>query len=58
LREKLRQRDRADLDLRFKALREAQGAEAGQEAFEETPGLRERLSRAFLKPSEYVSRRI
>jgi transposase-like protein len=35
LREKLRQRDRADLDLRFKALREAQGAEAGQEAFEE-----------------------
>jgi len=35
LREKLRQRDRADLDLRFKALREAQGKEAGQEAFED-----------------------
>ena len=35
LREKLRRRDRADLDLRFKALREAQGALAGEEAFEE-----------------------
>ena len=35
LRDKLRRRDRADLDLRFKALREAQGALAGEEAFDE-----------------------
>lgn len=35
LRDKLRQRDRADLDLHFKALREAQGRKAGEEAFEE-----------------------
>jgi len=35
LRDKLRRRDRADLDLRFKALREAQGAKAGEEAFED-----------------------
>jgi putative transposase len=35
VREKLRQRDRADVDRLFKALREAQGAEAGEEAFEE-----------------------
>lgn len=35
LRDKLRHRDRADLDLRFKALREAQGAVAGKEAFED-----------------------
>lgn len=35
LRDKVRRRDRADLDLRFKALREAQGREAGEEAFEE-----------------------
>ena len=35
LRDKLRRRDRADLDLRFKALREAQGAKAGEKAFED-----------------------
>jgi transposase-like protein len=35
LRDKLRRRDRADLDLRFKALREAQGAKAGEEAFDD-----------------------
>ena len=35
LRDKVRRRDRADLDLRFKALREAQVREAGEEAFEE-----------------------
>ena len=35
LRDKLRRRDRADLDLRFKALREAQGVLAGEEAFDE-----------------------
>jgi putative transposase len=35
LRDKLRRRDRADLDIRFKALREAQGKQAGEEAFEE-----------------------
>lgn len=35
LRDKVRRRDRADLDLRLKALREAQGREAGEEAFEE-----------------------
>lgn len=35
LRDKLRRRDRADLDLRFKAFREAQGAKAGEEAFED-----------------------
>lgn len=35
LRDKLRRRDRADLDNRFKALREAQGAKAGEEAFDE-----------------------
>ena len=33
----MRKRDRADLDLRFKALREAQGREAGEEAFEDLP---------------------
>lgn len=35
LRDKLRRRDRADLDLRFKALREAQGEKAGEEAFDD-----------------------
>jgi len=35
VRDKVRLRDRADLDLRFKALREAQGREAGEEAFDE-----------------------
>jgi transposase-like protein len=35
LRDKLRRRDRADLDLRFKVLRESQGALAGEEAFDE-----------------------
>jgi transposase-like protein len=35
LRDKLRRRDWADLDLRFKALHEAQGALAGEEAFDE-----------------------
>lgn len=33
--DKLRRRDRADLDIRFKALREAQGRQAGKEVFEE-----------------------
>ena len=33
LRDKLRRCDRADLDLRFKVLREAQGSQAGEEAF-------------------------
>jgi len=35
VRDQVRKRDRADLDLRFKALREAQGREAGEEAFED-----------------------
>jgi putative transposase len=35
LRDKLRRRDRADLDLRFKSLSEAQGRQAGEEAFAE-----------------------
>ena len=35
LREKLRQRDRADADRLFKSLREAQGKEAGEEAFDD-----------------------
>jgi transposase-like protein len=35
LREKVRQRDRADIDRLFKTLREAQGLEAGEECFEE-----------------------
>lgn len=35
LRDAVRKRDRADLDLRFKALREAQGKAAGEEAFDE-----------------------
>lgn len=35
LRDAVRKRDRADLDLRFKSLREAQGKAAGEEAFEE-----------------------
>ena len=35
LRDKLRRRDRADLDIYFKALREAQGRAAGEEAFDE-----------------------
>jgi len=35
LRDKLRQRDRAEVDRLFKALREAEGKEAGEEAFEE-----------------------
>jgi putative transposase len=35
VRDKVRRRDRADLDLRFKSLREAQGNKAGEEAFEE-----------------------
>jgi transposase-like protein len=35
VRDKVRRRDRADLDLRFKALREAQGRQAGEEAFDE-----------------------
>lgn len=41
LRDKLRRRDRADVDLHFKKLREAQGREAGEEAFED---LREYVS--------------
>lgn len=35
LRDKLRRRDRADLDIHFKMLREAQGRQAGEEAFDE-----------------------
>lgn len=35
VRDKLRQRDRAELDGYFKTLRESQGAQAGQEAFDE-----------------------
>lgn len=35
LREKVRQRDRADIDRLFKTLREAQGRQAGEEAFDE-----------------------
>jgi len=35
LRDMVRKRDRADLDLRFKALREAQGKAAGEEAFDD-----------------------
>jgi transposase-like protein len=35
LRDKLRRRDRADLDIGFKKLREAQGRQAGEEAFDE-----------------------
>lgn len=35
LREKMRKRDRADLDLLMKALRQSQGKEAGEEAFGE-----------------------
>ena len=35
LRDKLRRCDRADLDLHFKVLREAQGSQAGEEAFDE-----------------------
>lgn len=35
LRDKLRRRDRADLDLQFKKLRVAQGRTAGEEAFDE-----------------------
>jgi transposase-like protein len=35
LRDAVRKRDRADLDLRFKSLREAQGKAAGEEAFED-----------------------
>lgn len=35
LRDAVRRRDRADLDLRFKALREAQGKAAGEEAFDD-----------------------
>jgi len=35
LRDKLRRRDRADLDVRFRRLREAQGRQAGEEAFDE-----------------------
>lgn len=35
LREKVRLRDRADVDRLFKTLREAQGKEAGQEAFDD-----------------------
>ena len=35
LRDKVRQRDRADVDRLFKSLRQAQGREAGEEAFEE-----------------------
>lgn len=35
LRDKLRRRDRADLDIQFKKLREAQGRQAGEEAFDE-----------------------
>jgi transposase-like protein len=35
LRDKLRRRDRADLDIHFKRLREAQGRQAGEEAFDE-----------------------
>lgn len=35
LRDKVRKRDRADLDLHLKTLRQAQGREAGEEAFDE-----------------------
>lgn len=35
VREKVRQRDRADVDRLFKGLREAQGKEAGEEAFDD-----------------------
>ena len=35
LRDKLRRRDRADLDVQFKKLRESQGRQAGEEAFDE-----------------------
>jgi putative transposase len=35
LRDKLRRRDRADLDIRFKTLRDAQGKQAGEEAFDD-----------------------
>ena len=35
LRDKVRKRDRADLDRHFKTLRDAQGKKAGEEAFEE-----------------------
>jgi putative transposase len=35
LRDQVRKRDRADLDLRFKSLREAQGKAAGVEAFDD-----------------------
>jgi len=35
VRDQVRKRDRADLDLKFKQLREAQGKKAGEEAFEE-----------------------
>lgn len=35
LRDAVRKRDRADLDVRFKALRKAQGKAAGEEAFED-----------------------
>lgn len=35
VRDKVRRRDRADLDLHFKALREAQGRHAGEEAFDD-----------------------
>ena len=35
VRDKLRKKDRADVDRHFKSLREAQGKEAGEEAFEE-----------------------
>lgn len=35
VRDKVKRRDRADVDRYFKSLRQAQGAEAGEEAFEE-----------------------
>jgi len=35
VRDQVRKRDRADLDLKFKQLRDAQGKKAGQEAFED-----------------------
>jgi hypothetical protein len=35
LRDKLRLRERADLDIHFRSLREAQGRQAGEEAFDE-----------------------
>ena len=38
LRDKLRQRDRADLDIHFRRLREAQGRQAAEEAFDELLG--------------------